>query len=83
MDGGPYRMHRSVMKISLGLLHEEDLMRFMHALTERQAGVFTLRECSLQRQGAGKIESAKVQPNLQADCSLAWLSLSEAGEPAR
>lgn len=78
MDVSPYRVRQSVMKISLGLLHEEDLMRFMQALTAQQAGIFMLRECSLQRQGAGRAESLKVQPNLQADCSLAWLSISEA-----
>jgi len=77
-DSGPYRAHQSPMKISLGLLHEEDLMRFVNALTGQQAGIFTLRECSLQRQSAGKVENARVQPNLQADCSLAWLSISEA-----
>jgi len=77
-DAGPYRAHQSLMKISLGLLHEEDLMRFVNALAEQQAGIFTLRECSLQRQSAGKVENARVSPNLQADCSLAWLSISEA-----
>lgn len=77
-DAGPYRAHQSLMKISLGLLHEEDLMRFVNALTEQRAGIFTLRECSLQRQSAGKVENARAQPNLQADCSLAWLSISEA-----
>lgn len=78
MDAGPYRVRQSTMKISLDLLHEEDLMRFVNALAEQQAGIFALRECSLQRQGAGKVEHAKVQPNLHADCSLAWLSISEA-----
>lgn len=77
-DAGPYHAHQSLMKISLGLLHEEDLMRFVNALSAQQAGIFTLRECSLQRHSAGKVENAKVQPNLQADCSLAWLSISDA-----
>jgi len=77
IDLGPYRMHQSLMKISLGLLHEEDLMRFVNALAAQQAGVFALRECSLRRLGAGKAESAMLQDNLQADCSLAWLSVSE------
>jgi hypothetical protein len=77
-DAGQYHAHQSLMKISLGLLHEDDLMRFVNALDEQRAGIFTLRECSLQRQSAGKVEHAKVQANLQADCSLAWLSISEA-----
>lgn len=78
MDISPYRLQQSVMKISLGLLHEEDLMRFMQILTAQQAGIFMLSECSLQRQVSAKAENLKVQPNLQADCSLAWLSISEA-----
>lgn len=78
MDVGQYRAYQSLMKISLGLLHEEDLMRFVNALTEQRVGIFTLRECSLQRQSSGKLENARVQANLQADCSLAWLSISEA-----
>lgn len=77
-DAGQYHVHQSLMKVTMGLLHEEDLMRFVNALSAQQAGIFTLRECSLQRQSAGKVEHAKVQPNLQADCSLAWLSVSEA-----
>lgn len=77
-DAGQYRVHQSLMKISLGLLHEEDIMRFLTALDEQRAGIFSLRECSVRRQGAGKIEHVRVQPNLQADCSLAWLSISEA-----
>ncbi|BCB25555.1 hypothetical protein SKTS_04410 [Sulfurimicrobium lacus] len=77
-DAGQYRIHQSLMKINLGLLHEEDLMRFLNALEEQRAGIFSLRECTLQRQSAGKVENAKVQPNLQADCSLDWLSISEA-----
>lgn len=78
MDAGQYHVHQSLMKISLGLLHEEDLLRFLDTLNEQQAGIFTLRECSMQRQTAGRVESAKVQPNLQAECSLSWLSISEA-----
>lgn len=80
-DAGQYRVHQSLMKISLGLLHEEDIMRFLNALDEQRAGIFSLRECSVRRQGAGKFEHARVQPNLQADCSLAWLSISEANRP--
>lgn len=76
MDAGPYRVRQSLMRISLDLQHEEDLVRFVKALDEKHAGIFALRECSLQRQGdrAGRA-------NLQAECNLAWLSLSETTEP--
>lgn len=74
-DAGPYRLRQSVMKINMGLLHEEDLSRFMKALADLQAGFFILRECDLQRQGSARNETAGVQPHLNADCSLAWLSM--------
>lgn len=77
MDIGPYRVHQSLMKISLGLQHEEGLPRFVNALAAQRAGVFALRECSLRRLDDGKDESATPQDNLQADCTLAWLSVSE------
>ena len=77
-DAGPYHLRQSVMKISMGLLHEEDLMRFLTALEGQQAGMFTLRECNLQRQSGAKLENIRVLPHLQADCSLAWLTISEA-----
>lgn len=80
VDAGPYLLQQSVMKISLSLLHEEDLMRFVRALTARQAGIFVLRECSLQRQAGGKSEPDRARPNLQAECSLAWLSIGETGK---
>ena len=76
-EAGPYRLRQSVMKINMGLLHEEDVLRFVNALAEQQAGVFSIRECSLQRQGTAKAENVRVQPNLLADCSLAWLTISE------
>lgn len=74
---GPYRLRQSVMKINMGLLHEQDLIRFFDALTAQQAGVFILRECNLQRQGTPQAGNFQVQPNLQADCSLAWLTMAE------
>ncbi len=77
MDAGPYRLRQSAMKISMGLLHEEDLPRFLKALAEQDAGFFIVRECDMQRQGAPMNESVGMRPHLGAECSLAWLSMSE------
>ncbi|MBZ0104300.1 MAG: hypothetical protein K8H84_01600 [Sulfuricella denitrificans] len=81
-NSGAYRLRQSVMKISMGLLHEEDLSRFMTTLASLEAGFFMIRECDLQRQGSGRSETVGVQPHLNAECSLAWLTMSEgkAGE---
>jgi hypothetical protein len=76
-DTGPYRLRQSMMKINMGLLHEEDLPRFMAALAAQHAGFFMARECEMQRQGTATNESVGVQPHLGAECSLAWLTMSE------
>lgn len=76
-DAGAYRLQQSVMKISMGLLHEEDLPRFLEALEEQKAGIFAVRECSLQRQSGARVENLRMQPHIQADCSLLWLTASE------
>jgi hypothetical protein len=76
-DAGPYRLRQSVMKINMGLLHEEDLPRFISTLTALDAGFFITRECDLQRQGFSRNENIGVQPHLNAECSLAWLTMSE------
>lgn len=77
-DAGGYRLQQSVMKISMGLLHEEDLLRFLAALEEQKAGIFAVRECSLQRQSGARVENLRMQPHVQADCSLLWLTANEA-----
>lgn len=77
MDAGPYHLRQSVMKINMGLLHEEDLPRFMAALAEMKAGVFAVKECNIQRSGAARNDIAGMQPHLNADCSLVWLTISE------
>lgn len=73
-EAGRYRLRQSVMKVGMGLLHEEDLMRFIRALERQQAGLFSLRACSLARRASAEADK---QPNLQAECSLAWLSIGE------
>lgn len=75
---GAYRVQQSLMKISMGLLHEEDLLRFLKALEEQRVGIFNVRECSLQRQSGAQVESLRMQPHLQANCSLVWLTIREA-----
>ncbi len=70
---GGYRLQQSVMKLEFGVLHEEDLMRFIDAVAAQDAGIFILKECALTRNSAN--ENVTVQPNLKAQCELLWLSL--------
>src|SRR5579859_1109754 len=77
--GGPdnpmsqYLRH-SQMKLTLGLVHEGDLMRFFRALAAQQTGLFMLTGCALDRAG-GNDAPAPRQANLSAQCELSWLTI--------
>ena len=79
-DMGNFHLYRSVMKLELGLLHEEDLMRFLAALASQKVGLFSLQACSLQNSRPAGAMQTKVQPNLKADCTIDWITLSEGKE---
>ena len=67
-------LHNSHMKLSFGLVHEGDLMRFFQALAAQQTGIFIVTGCALDR--AGRSESpAPRQANLSAQCDLSWLTV--------
>lgn len=70
-------MAQSVMKLSLRLAHEGELMRFFRLLERQQAGAFDINQCVLQRVGA-QPESLVLQPHLRAECELAWITLNPA-----
>ncbi len=73
LDPGQLALYQSVMKINVRLLHEGDLMRFLGTLANQGAGVFSVNECVMQRIGTGG--SIRFQPNLRADCELAWITV--------
>jgi len=70
-------MAQSVMKLNLRLAHEGELMRFFRLLEKQDAGAFDINECVLQRI-AGNSEPETAQPNLLAECELAWITLNPA-----
>lgn len=74
---GQIALNQSVMKLRFRLLHEEDLMRFFHALAQAEAGVFSIDECTLKRiDTSGAI---RYQPNLAAECELSWITAQPSG----
>ncbi len=78
LDPGPLTLYQSVMKINLKLLHEGDLMRFLGTLAQQGAGVFSVNQCVMERIDAG--DNLRNQPNLRAECELAWITLRPPGE---
>ena len=72
LDPGQLTLQQSVMKISFRLLHEGDLLRFLGTLAKQGVGLFSVNQCVIQRVDTGG--SIRFQPNLQADCELAWIT---------
>ncbi len=72
-------LQQSLMKISFQLLHEEDLLRFFKNLKDQGAGTYALNECAVERIAGS---TGGIQPNLRAECELAWITLNaEAVKP--
>ncbi len=74
LDPGQLTLYQSVMKINLRLPHEGDLMRFLGTLAQQGAGVFSVNQCVIERIDTGG--SIRYQPNLRADCELAWITIT-------
>ena len=67
-------LRHSQMKLTLGLVHEGDLMRFFSALAAQQTGLFVLTGCALDRAGGNDVPAPR-QANLSAQCELSWLTI--------
>ena len=72
---------QTVMTLTLPLLLETDLSRFLDALKARAPGVFRVQGCRLSRineayAGAGRA------PQLSAECDLLWFTVAEKTTPA-
>jgi len=73
---GGIELRQSVMKIRLPLLHEGDLLHFLDTLKRQQVGLFLVDQCVLERINATG-GSPRYQPNLNAECTLTWLTVPE------
>ena len=73
LDPGQLTLHQSVMKVTVRLLHEGDLISFLGTLAQQRAGVFSVDQCTIER--VNIIGSARNQPNVRAYCELAWITL--------
>ena len=81
LNPGPIQLRESVMRLRFRLLHEEDLLRFLDLLSRQGAGIYTVDQCSVKRLDTrGAI---RYQPNLSAECDLAWITASVATPPEK
>ena len=78
---GQLMLQESVMHLKFGMLHEEDLPRFLEALARRGGGFFTVDDCTVRRARTLDVEvrPGQVEANLMADCNLRWLTVRPQG----
>ena len=66
---------QTAMTLTLPLLVETDLPRFLEALKARAPGLYRVQGCHLSRLGGTSFEAVN-QPRLQAECELLWFTVA-------
>jgi len=66
---------QTAMVLTLPLLVESDLMRFLSALKARAPGVYRVQGCRMAWLSSVPFEAVN-QPRLQAECDLLWFTVS-------
>ncbi len=70
----------SRVKISMKLLHEEDLLNFLDDLARRGKSYLSVRSCDVRRESRGS-GGTTLAPRLQADCEFDLITI-RLGKPA-
>lgn len=73
---GPFTLKASDMHLRLTLLHEGDLLGFIDDLRANAPALIQVRRCAISRPAESPTEHATAR--LAADCTLEWITLSEA-----
>lgn len=73
---GNFKLHRSVMKLNLDMLHEGDLLALIDGLQE-QTTPFIVRDCEITRPIGAVINTKNISANLKAACEIDWLTLRD------
>jgi len=75
LPSSSFELHRSNMTLDLSLLHEAQLLNFIDALSEEAKGMYLLDSCVLTRNDL--VRKLKFTPNIEAECTLGWITLNE------
>ena len=80
-SNGSHTFMRSIMRVQLPLLHEEDLLRFVGDLQAHAPAFVRVRSCRIGRGGGQPTDMDSLPAQLQADCQLDWITLkAETGD---
>lgn len=77
---GPFKLRRSVMKLTFALLHENDLLTLFARLPSETNPPFMVRDCIVTK--TNKELRGKFEPNLNAECEIDWLTIAEPNSKA-
>jgi len=75
-SAGPYQVMGSRMRLSMSLLHEDDLLGFLDDLQDRVHALLYVRRCSIDRRTGSKLTNG-MTPQLSAECEIDWITLKE------
>ncbi len=76
LSPGQLRVMQSMMKLRFQMLHESDLPAFFELLSQQNAGLFMVDQCTIKR--ATLVPTMRFQANLGADCQLSWITAQPA-----
>lgn len=69
------QLGQTTMVLTLPLLVETDLMRFLSALRSRASGVYRVQGCRMSWLGSAPFQAVN-QPSLQTECDLVWFTVA-------
>ncbi|MGP1675871.1 MAG: hypothetical protein ACTS6J_01775 [Burkholderiales bacterium] len=72
--GGGVKFMASRVKMTMQLLHEEDLLNFIADLAGRGRSYLSVRSCDVRRESRGS-GGTKLAPRLQADCEFDLITI--------
>ena len=81
IDLGAFDIHVSKMHLTLGLLHEGDLLGLFNALDREANGLYSISRCKATRLDK-ETEISPNRPTISAACSLDWFTVDLKGERA-
>jgi hypothetical protein len=76
---GAYNIYVSEMQLTLGLLHEGDLMGIFDVLNRDAEGLYSVSKCDAIRT-SGQLSFDVNRPTITADCRLNWYTIDLKGE---
>jgi hypothetical protein len=75
---GNVDFYASTMKVSLALLHEEDLMRFLADLRNSGNAYYAVKRCAVSRTGQAATGTG-MMPRLRAECDIDLITVVDRG----